>query len=1448
MTSAPFDTALPLYRPEDTDLKRITSEGKIVNMTVERGTKKLILRVSFKGIKPYGELSRIAEGIRKSYGLAAAELIPRYDKALFCEGFSEFFSEYLRVSYPSLAGFFARSECAVEGNTLCVRMPSGTSEFALRMGVERTAQSFLNAVFDCEGLRVCITEGECCCEAERELDDMIRRTVPVTPTEVHTEKPKPEKKPAPDRQKDFRRPRPPKPTDVSEEDVLLGKPFGEENTPMNTITMESGRIGVCGEVFFTEFKSVSNGARTVATFDMTDKTGSVRVRRVLSAAEGEVWAERIKNGSYLRVRGEMEYDRFINDSVLKPIDIYFAKKPPARSDNAEKKRVELHMHTNLSAYDGVSSTASLVKRAEGWGMPAIAITDHGVTQAFPDALHAAKNIKILYGCEGYYVSTEADSSAVVGATDTPLEGEFVCFDLETTGTNPATEGITEISAVILKKGEIIGSYHTYVDPEKPIPPFITELTGITDQMVKGAPKAQEAVRGLREFCGDRVLVAHNAIFDVSFVNSVCGRAGIDWEITYIDTLEMSRIMLPDSKRHKLDYVARELKLPEFRHHSAEADAEILARIFAILLERLSERGVSTVSEINSVLGDMRRGSFLGGKKDTNPVRHILILVKNLVGLKNLYKLVSYGHLKYLDGRKRPIMPKHVLAAHREGLIIGSACEAGELYRAILEKKDAKEIRKIAKFYDFLEIQPLGNNEFMIRNGIVKDRDELIALNKAVLALGDELGIPVVATGDVHFLDPDDEVFRRIIMAGKGFEDADSQPPLYLRTTEEMLEEFSYLGDRAYEVVVENTNLIADMCESISPVPDGMFPPELPGSAEELKYLTYKKAYELYGDPLPEIVQKRVERELKPIIENGFDVMYMIAQKLIARSNEHGYLVGSRGSVGSSVVAYFAGITEINALAPHYRCPGCKYSEFVTGEADIGPDLPPKDCPVCGRHLVKDGFNIPFETFLGFNGDKAPDIDLNFSGDYQALAHRHTVELFGEDKVFRAGTLSTVADKTAFGYVRKYLDERGIRVSKAEENRLTVGCTGIKATTGQHPGGLIVVPKHKEIYDFCAIQHPPTDETTITIHIDYHSIDTNLLKLDILGKDDPTVIRYLEDNTGVSIDDVPIDDPDTLEIFLSNKTLGIEDDEITGPNGALGIPEYGTGFVRKMLVDTEPKTISDLVRISGLSHGTDVWLGNAETLIAEQGFKLKDCICCRDDIMNYLISMGVEPKLSFTIMEAVRKGKKLKPEWEVVMREHNLPECYIESCNKIGYLFPKAHAAAYVVMALRIAWFKVHRPLAYYGSWFTIKAKENSFDVAAMLSGDAALLESLAAAYEKAHEAKATATDKELVRTLEIAHEFLKRGFKFLPVDLFESDAHSFLLVPEENALRMPFRAVTGLGASAAASIVRERERGPFASMEEMRQRCSGVSETIIKELSRLGALGDMPESSQATLF
>ena len=1133
---------------------------------------------------------------------------------------------------------------------------------------------------------------------------------------------------------------------------------------------------------------------------------------------------------------------------MQPQGIMVGKKP-VRMDNAPEKRVELHLHTSMSSMDALTQTGKVIAQAAAWGHRAIAITDHGIAQAFPDALKASKNkvagtddpIKIIYGCEGYFVNDVDDRIVVHGTKDVPLTAEFVAFDLETTGLSSQSDVITEIGAVIYRNGEILDRFQSFVNPHRPLSQRVIDLTGITDDMVKDAPDIDEVLPKFLEFCGERPLAAHNADFDVGFILAACGKLGISYEPTYVDTLIMAQNMLPDLKNHKLNIVADALSLPEFNHHRAVDDGVTVAHMLRRFFEMLAERNVEMLSQINPLMMELRAGGHI---LDRQP-RHIILYAKNQIGLRNLYRLISYAHLNYF--RRVPRIPKSELLRWREGLIVGSACEAGELFQAIIGHKSHSELLRIASFYDFLEIQPIPNNMFMLAKGMAENVEELREFNRTVIQLGKELGKPVIATGDVHFQNPEDEIYRRILLATKGFEDCDRENPLYFRTTDEMLAEFDYLDpETAREVVITNPNLLVDMCDTIRPVPHNLFAPAIENSVEDLKRLVYGKLHDLYGDEPVELITKRVDTEMNDIISCHYDVIYMSAQKLVQNSLEHGYLVGSRGSVGSSIVAYLSGITEVNSFPPHYRCPNCKYHTFeVPAGYDCGADLPDAVCPKCGASFAKEGFSIPFETFLGFGGDKVPDIDLNFSGEYQARAHAYCIELFGASQVFRAGTIGTVAEKTAYGYAKKYLAERNRTVTKAEENRLAAGCVGVKRTTGQHPGGLVVIPQENEIWDFCPVQHPADDPHSdiITTHFEYHSMEENLLKLDMLGHDDPTMIRMMEDMTGVDAKTIPLDDKGTMSIFTSSKILGYENDKLLGPTGAVGVPEFNTRFTRGVLLDTMPDKFDFLVRICGYTHGTDVWLGNAKDLITSGVATVGQTIGARDDIMIYLISCGMPEKRAFKIMESVRKGRGLPPGAEEEMVAAGVPDWYIGSCKKIKYLFPKAHAVAYCMMAFRIAWFKVYHPLAFYAAYFYRRSQKGGFDAVLMTGGKDAVLANIKAIDD---DENATAKDEDMLTTLEVVYEFYLRGFTFAPIDIYESDAIRFQI--KDGKILPPFVAVSGLGESAAWDIVEGRKGKQFISIEEFSAACPKVSKTHIENLKEAGAFGSMPETSQVTLF
>lgn len=1216
--------------------------------------------------------------------------------------------------------------------------------------------------------------------------------------------------------------------------IIAGKNINEDPVDISNIDETSGIISICGDVFKTKIIETKTG-RKIVTFYITDYTSSITVKLFPKPKDTERVIEEIKEGLYCKIRGEVVNDSYAREIVIMARDIVKLNKIE-KMDIAEEKRVELHLHTKMSAMDGMNSAESLIKRAAKWGHKAVAITDHGVVQAYPEAMEAAKkyNIKIIYGVEGYLV--DDGIPIAINAGHRTLEDSYVVFDIETTGFSNKNDKIIEIGAVKIKEGKIVDKYSTFVNPERIIPEKIIELTGIHDYMVKDAPKIEEVLPKFIDFIEDSILVAHNANFDVSFIKKNCKDLGIHFNNPILDTIPLCKFLYPELKRYKLNVVAKHLGIPLLNHHRAVEDAKTTGDILLKAFEDLKDKEIMNLNMLNEEY-------FKNQDIKKSPTYHVIILVKNKIGLKNLYKLISESHLNHFY--KKPRMPKSLINKYREGLIIGSACEAGQVYKEVLMDKSKEELKEVISFYDYLEIQPIKNNYFMIRNGIVKDEEELRDINNKIYNLAEENNMPVVATCDVHFLDKKDEVFRKILMAGQGFSDAENQPPLYLRTTDEMLKEFEYLGkEKAYKAVVTNTIKIADSIDNIKPIPDETFPPKIEGSEEEVRKMTIEKAHSIYGEVLPEIVEKRLEKELNSIINNGYAVLYLIAHKLVDKSVQDGYLVGSRGSVGSSLVATMTDITEVNGLPPHYVCPGCKYNEFITdGSVSSGADLPDKNCPNCGVLLSKDGHDIPFETFLGFEGDKEPDIDLNFSGEYQAVVHKYTEVLFGEGKVFKAGTIGTIAEKTAYGFVKKYISEKDLNVRQAEIERLTLGCSGVKRTTGQHPGGIMVVPQDNEIFNFTPIQRPADDNDTdiITTHFDYHSISGRLLKLDILGHDDPTVLRMLQDLTGVDPKKIPLADPKVMSLFTSPKALGVDAEELKCEVGTYGLPEFGTKFVRQMLVDTQPNSFSDLVRISGLSHGTDVWLNNAQYYIKEGYTTLKDCIATRDDIMTYLIQKDLPPKIAFTIMEKVRKGKGLTEEHEAIMREHDVPGWYIESCKKIKYMFPKGHAVAYVMMAVRIAYFKVYYPTAYYATYFSVRASD--FDAETVFKGEEAILNKIDEINSLGN--NVTQKDKGLLTVLEICHEMNLRGIKFLKADLYKSNASKFLI--EEEGIRIPLSAIQGVGENAAKNIVEAREEGEFISKEDLNKR-GKATKTVIENLENHGCLRGLPESNQLSLF
>ena len=1228
--------------------------------------------------------------------------------------------------------------------------------------------------------------------------------------------------------------------------IFHGKMFAPKNlTPLKDLGGEGGKCMIWGDVFFTEVKG---NYRKIYTVSITDYTGSINLK--IRAQEGEdcsKW-ESIPKGTTVVVRGDCSYDKYEHDYIVWPYDVLFVERKK-REDNAPVKRVELHLHTKLSSMDAFCDPGGIVKLAHRMGHPAIAITDHGVCQGYPEAMLATDeihqddpNFKLIYGCEAYFVDDMIP--CVYGVKDQPLDGEFCVFDTETTGLDPGVEYLTEIGAVIIRNGEVVEEFDTFVKPGKPITPKITELTGITNEMVADAPGEKEALEAFLRFADGRILVAHNAhAFDIRFLKAAAKRSGISFEPTYIDTLTMAQAMYPGLHNYKQGTINKHLELPAYEAHRACEDSAALGRIFCVMLNDLAEKEVTKVSEINTGLGGNRE---VLKKK----YYHLIILVKNQMGLKNLYKIVSEAHVNYFF--KKPRVPRSLLNKYRDGLLLTSACEAGELYRAIVDGTNYEELKKIAAYYDILEIQPLGNNAYMVRDGKVESEEVIKDFNRTVIQLGEDLHKPVIATGDVHFTEPEDAIYRSVLQAGNGFKDADNQAPLFYRTTPDMLEQFSYLPqEKAFEICVTNPNKIAATIDNnLRAIPKGTYPPSIEGAEDQLRSGTWQHARRDYGNPLPDVLQKRLKKELDSICGHGYAVLYVIAVKLVAFSNAGGYQVGSRGSVGSSAVAHFSGISEVNSMPPHYLCTKCKHSEWIDdGVTMDGFDLPDKKCPVCGEPMIMDGHDIPFETFLGFYGDKEPDIDLNFSGMYQSNVHRYTEELFGKENVFKAGTVSGLQDKTAYGYVKKYLEERGKTVNRAEENRLCLGCTGVKRTTGQHPGGMVVVPSTFDIYDFCAIQHPADDVKggLLTTHFEFKYLHDTLLKLDELGHDVPTFYKFFEEYSGIPIDSVPMNDPKVYSLLTSTEALGVTPEQIGSQTGTFGIPEMGTNFVRGMLLDAKPKNFSELIQISGLSHGTDVWTGNADELIRSGTCTIAEVIGCRDSIMLYLLRKGLEPKMSFDIMEAVRKGKVakggFKPGWEEAMKEHDVPDWYIESCRKIKYMFPKAHAVAYLMAAIRLMWFKVYHPAIFYAVYFTVRGADIDYEAAV---GGVRVAKEHLRDNEKIPKDERTAKDDDALVSLQLVNEMLQRGCQFLPIELGKSYASKYVV--EDGKVRLPFTAIRGLGEAAAVALEQATIHGQeYISVEELQQ-ASGVAQSVFDKLHEVGALGNLPETSQVDLF
>ena len=1405
----------------DKNIKTLIPHIEIVKVSVNRRSKKW--NVYIKSVCPISSnvMDAIKSMIKYKYSIDN-------DINIICENSAESQNEVSKIDtddvikhistmFPSAGGWIKNSETMVEGNDYdFILWTEFGVKFLLSKGCDKLMEGYISEKYN-RKVHVNIMykekkgfQKEYCSEKKKEDESLISKLIKSRPSAKNES--------AKERTNSY----------------ILGRRIDEEIAPIKSLNEASGRVTIEGDVFDVKI-IVTRNNKTIISFNITDYEGSITVKVFTSDKNCEFLKDSIKPGARFKVRGDASYDRYAREVVMLASDI---QQVPAilREDDAPQKRVELHLHTQMSSMDGISSASDLVETAARWGHRAVAITDHGVVQAFPEAAEAAKknNIKVIYGVESYL----ADDGApiVLNANDMDISGEYIALDIETTGLSSSNDRIIEIGAARIRNGNVVEEFNELIDPEIPIPENIVQLTGIDDTMVSGKRKINEVLPDFINFAKDGVLVAHNAKFDIGFIKKNCRELNIEINNPVIDTLTLSKLLFPNLKRYKLDVVAKHLGISLKNHHRAVDDAVCAGNILIKCIDIMKDKNVKTISDINKLFK---------GKQDFKKMNtyHTVLLVKNHEGLLNLYKLISISHLNYFY--RKPRILRSVLEKYREGIIVGSGCQAGLLYREILNGASDSELADIVRFYDYLEIQPLGNNEFMVRENIVDSEDTLKKINMRILKLGKKYNRPVVATGDVHFLNPHDEIFRRILMHGQGYEDADNQAPLYFKTTDEMLEEFSYLGkDNAYDVVVKNPNMIADMIENIKPIPDETFPPKIDGADEDIKNMSIKRAHDIYGEKLPEIVEKRLDRELSSIINHGYAVLYLIAQKLVSKSVHDGYLVGSRGSVGSSFVATMCGITEVNPLPPHYVCPDCKYSEFITdGSYGSGADMPDKTCPKCGCKLKKDGHDIPFEVFLGFEGDKEPDIDLNFSGEYQPIAHKYTEELFGKGHVFRAGTIGTIAEKTAYGFVKNYLQEKNIYATQAEIDRLTKGCTGVKRTTGQHPGGVMVVPRDNEIYQFTPVQHPADDVNSniITTHFDYHSISGRLLKLDILGHDDPTVIRMLQDLSGIDPKTIPIGDKKVLSLFTSPEALGVTKEDIDCEVGTLGLPEFGTKFVRQMLVDTKPKTFAELVRISGLSHGTDVWLNNAQELIKNGTATLKEVISTRDDIMLYLIKKGMKPKSAFTIMERVRKGRGLRDEDIDEMKQSGVPQWYIDSCQKIKYMFPKGHAVAYVMMAMRIAYFKVYMPLYYYAAYFSIRADQ--FDADIISKGENAVKDKISEIEKQGNDA--SQKDKELLTILEIAYEMYKRGFKFYNVDIYKSDAVKFLI--RDDGLLPPLNSLQGLGVNAAKNIARAREDGEYISIEDLRTRAK-VSKTVVEILKNHGCLKGMPETNQLTLF
>ena len=1411
------------------ELSEALSGGEILCITFDDGALSLSASVKFDRLIADRLILDAQKAVREYFGIRKVTLSPVYTGLELSQDCAPMLIRAVKENIAAANGFLDSAKFGFADGSVSLTVPDG-AQLLIDAKTPEFLERFISETFD-KRVKVCINSGKTAVTIDSpEYVEMQSKNVNI---EIPKEAP-PERKKPKQEYDDL-------PISLTNAKVIFGSRIKSKPVALKGVSIEDGNVTVWGSVFALQIRDTRDGKRKIITFNITDKTNSFTVKIFETSQNCETLVKNISDGACVMLRGHVEYDDYIKSYCIKANSVMLIDRIEV-GDDAPEKRVELHMHTNMSAMDGMTPAKKLVERAIKWGHRAVAITDHGVVQAFPEAAAAAKgsDIKIIYGMEGYFVDDSV--KAFSGSSDMPLDGTFIIFDVETTGLRTGVDRLTEIGAVKYVDGAEKSRFQTFVDPERPIPQNIVELTGITDSMVAGAPKEGEAVRKFFEFCGEgSVLVAHNASFDTEVIRSACERNGIEYNYSHIDTLVLAQSLISGIKNYKLDTISNHFKLPKFDHHRADEDAGALAAIFEKLLALTAEKGVERVSQINELIPvDPRR----------LPTYHIIILAKNKVGLKHLYQLITKSNLEYYY--RHPRVPKSELLSHREGLLIGSACEAGQLYRAVLSGKSEEELLRIASMYDYLEIQPNGNNAFMLRKGTLSSEEELNEINRHIIRLADKLGIPVVATGDVHFIDESDKVFREILMTGQGFSDAAEQAPLYFRTTNDMLKEFAYLGEeKAKEVVITNPNLIADMCEEILPIPKGTYPPKIEGSDEELRRICYERIKDYYGDPIPEYVKTRLDKELDSIIKNGFAVLYIIAQKLVWNSMDHGYYVGSRGSVGSSFVAFAAGISEVNPLAPHYICESCKHSEFFrNGEYGSGFDMPPKDCPNCGKPMHRDGHDIPFETFLGFNGDKQPDIDLNFSGEYQFYAHRYTEELFGKEHVFKAGTIGTLADKTAYGFVKKWMEEKGLDLSRAEQDRLTMGCVGVKRTTGQHPGGMVVVPNDMDAEDFTPIQHPADDADSVhrTTHFDFHSLHDTILKLDNLGHDVPTLYKHLEDMTGISVMDADVCDPKLYELLTSPAPLGLTPEDIDCETGTLSLPELGTPFVRQMLMESKPKNFSDMLQISGLSHGTDVWIGNAQELIKNGTCTISEVIGTRDSIMVYLIHKGLEPGMAFKIMEIVRKGKStslLTDEHKKAMIDHNVPQWYIDSCMKIKYMFPKAHAAAYVIAAMRLAWYKLYRPLEYYATYMTVRGED--IDTVSVLQGRAAVKAKMKEIDEKMKTKQATAKGEGNFTPPQGIDEMLARGIEVLPLEIYKSSANKYTI--EDGKIRLPFSALSGCGGAAAQGLedARNDGKGEFLSIEEVQLR-SGAPKSIIAALEESGAFSTLPKTTQISFF